>query len=70
MGGGRIMALGSDTDMRHLAGPSTELVDLQGRLVTPGFIDTHIHFYEWALQRQGLKLDNLDRLGGIAGYGG
>jgi predicted amidohydrolase YtcJ len=27
--------------------------------VVPGFIDTHIHFYEWALKRQGVKLDDL-----------
>ena len=27
--------------------------------MVPGFIDTHIHFYEWALKRQGIKLDDL-----------
>jgi hypothetical protein len=31
-------------------------------LVVPGFIDTHIHFYEWALKRQGIKLDDLTDL--------
>ena len=43
----------------HLAGTGTEKIDLDGRLVVPGFIDTHIHFYEWALNRQGVRLDDL-----------
>jgi predicted amidohydrolase YtcJ len=36
-------------------------------LVVPGFIDTHIHFYEWALKRQGVKLDDLTCLEDPAG---
>ena len=59
---GFIVALGPDKDVMHLAGPHTEKIDLGGRLVVPGFIDCHIHFYEWALNRQGLKLENLARL--------
>jgi hypothetical protein len=42
-----------------MAGTGTEKIDLDGRLVLPGFIDTHIHFYEWALNRQGVRLDDL-----------
>jgi predicted amidohydrolase YtcJ len=56
---GRILALGATERMRLLAGPETDLVDLEGRLVLPGFIDTHIHFCEWALKRQGIALDDL-----------
>jgi len=48
--------------MLNLAGPDTEKIDLADRLVVPGFIDAHIHFYEWALKRQGLKLDDLTGL--------
>ena len=57
--GERILAVGEDADVLPLAGPTTEKIDLDGRLVVPGFIDTHIHFYEWALKRQGLRLDDL-----------
>jgi hypothetical protein len=59
VGQGRILAVGDNSDILHLAGAGTEKIDLDGRLVVPGFIDTHIHFYEWALQRQGVKLDDL-----------
>jgi len=54
----RVIAVGGNDDVLNLAGAGTERIDLDGRLVLPGFIDTHIHFYEWALKRQGLKLDD------------
>ncbi|WP_131735811.1 amidohydrolase [Actinomadura roseirufa] len=41
--GGRIVAVGKDHAIRRLAGPGTELVDLKGRTVLPGFIDAHSH---------------------------
>jgi predicted amidohydrolase YtcJ len=59
---GRISAVGRDQEILPLAGPGSEKIDLEGRLVTPGFIDSHIHFYEWALQRQGLTLHDLTGL--------
>ncbi|GAA1360833.1 amidohydrolase [Streptomyces beijiangensis] len=40
--GGRITAVGHD-DVRELIGPRTEVVDLEGRLLIPGFQDAHIH---------------------------
>jgi len=65
VGNRKILALGRDEDVLNLAGPDTEKIDLDGRLVVPGFIDSHIHFYEWALKRQGIKLDDLTRLEGL-----
>ncbi len=59
IGQGRIRALGKNDDMLHHADPYTKKIDLNGRLVVPGFMDTHIHFYEWALNRQGVKLDDI-----------
>ncbi len=39
--GGRIVAVGHD--LRELVGPSTEVVDLGGRMLVPGFQDAHVH---------------------------
>ena len=59
---GRIVALGSSIEILRLAGISTERIDLGGRLIVPGFIDSHIHFYEWALKRRDLQLNDLGSL--------
>lgn len=40
--GGRIVAVGHD-EVLELAGPDTERIDLQGRLLVPGFQDAHVH---------------------------
>jgi predicted amidohydrolase YtcJ len=40
---GKIAAVGNSTDIRALAGPATRVVDLGGRTVIPGLIDSHIH---------------------------
>ena len=41
--GGRIVAVGSDAEIRTLRGPNTVVVDGKGRRVVPGFIDCHTH---------------------------
>ena len=43
VGDGRVLATGSDAQIRKLAGARTEIVDLHGRTVLPGFIDGHVH---------------------------
>jgi hypothetical protein len=40
---GRIAAIGNSPDIRELAGPSACVIDLGGRTVIPGLIDSHIH---------------------------
>ncbi len=42
--GDRILAVGSDAEMRLLANEKTEVVDLQGAFAMPGFIEGHGHF--------------------------
>jgi predicted amidohydrolase YtcJ len=44
--GGRVVALGPDDEIRGLAGPATDIIDAGGRLVLPGFQDTHIHLQD------------------------
>src|SRR5262249_9387195 len=40
---GRISAIGRSADIRKLAGSATRTIDLGGRTVIPGLIDSHIH---------------------------
>ncbi|MBZ0299211.1 MAG: amidohydrolase [Anaerolineae bacterium] len=49
---GRIVAVGSDSEMLALVGPGTKRDDLGGQTVVPGLTDAHIH---WALTSQKLQ---------------
>ncbi|NDQ57058.1 MAG: amidohydrolase [Acidipila sp.] len=42
--GGRIRAVGSNTEIKEWIAPSTRVVDARGNSVLPGFIDAHVHF--------------------------
>jgi hypothetical protein len=46
---GKILAVGSSAEVRKLAGAATRVVDLQGRTVIPGLIDSHMHAIRAAL---------------------
>jgi predicted amidohydrolase YtcJ len=40
---GRILAVGSSDEVLKLKGPKTEVIDVGGKLVLPGLIDSHVH---------------------------
>jgi len=40
---GKILALGTDEEIKKHIGPSTQVLDVEGKLVVPGFIDAHCH---------------------------
>ena len=46
---GKILAVGTTTEMLRLGGPKTVRINLQGKTVLPGLIDTHSHPHEYSL---------------------
>ncbi|KAL6560521.1 hypothetical protein OROGR_004080 [Orobanche gracilis] len=50
IGGGRILRLGDFSSVQDLAGSKTRTLNLQGKLVVPGFIDSHVHLIFGGLQ--------------------
>ena len=46
---GKILAVGSKNEVLKTKGPSTQIMDLGGRTMLPGFIDGHSHFFQAAM---------------------
>ncbi|HEY6548495.1 MAG TPA: amidohydrolase, partial [Vicinamibacteria bacterium] len=44
--GERIVAVGSVAEVRAQAGPDARVLDLGGRAVLPGLVDTHTHLFD------------------------
>jgi predicted amidohydrolase YtcJ len=55
---GKIQAVGTTEELRKLVGPGTEVVELAGRMVVPGFIDSHTHFIPGGFQLSSVDLRN------------
>lgn len=48
--GDKILALGTDFEIKPLAGSPCKMIDLKGKTVTPGLIDAHYHFMYYGAQ--------------------
>jgi hypothetical protein len=55
---GRILAVGSDEQVRGYVGTNTKVIDLQGRLAVPGLVDSHAHFIMGGFQLLEIDLKN------------
>jgi len=66
--GGRILAAGEDAEVRKMAGPATEVIDLRGKTAVPGFNDAHQHpapVYALDKPYAVLKLDTVTSMGSL-----
>jgi predicted amidohydrolase YtcJ len=72
--GGRITAVGTDSEITELAGRSAERIELRGRALLPGFQDAHVHpvFAGLTMLRCDLDgaTDQADALARISAYAG
>src|SRR5246127_3424085 len=55
---GRIVAVGTDADMSAWRGPSTMVLDAAGKLLLPGFNDSHVHFVSGGAQLDNVQLND------------
>ena len=53
---GKVIATGSDDEIAALAGPDTQVIDLAGRLATPGLNDAHLHLHMYGIAMAELDL--------------
>jgi predicted amidohydrolase YtcJ len=56
---GKIAALGTDAEIRPLAGPDTKIIDARAQTVMPGFIDSHVHIFLGSAELSNLNLRGL-----------
>ncbi len=54
--GDRIVAVGTATEIDAWRGTKTKIMDMQGKLVVPGFNDAHVHFVDGGMQLAGIDL--------------
>lgn len=59
---GNIIAVGSNKEIKALAGTSTATLDAKGHLVLPGFTDCHIHFLDGSLSLLRINLEGMSTI--------
>ena len=64
---GRFVGVGDEAGLRPLVGPRTERLNLGGRAVVPGLIDTHNHLSSTGLGMLHVSLEGVRRIGDIVG---
>jgi predicted amidohydrolase YtcJ len=60
--GDRIEAVGKQADVEKFKGPQTEIIDLGGHFVMPGFNDAHLHLADAGLQQLNVDLTGVKSL--------
>jgi len=63
--GERILAVGTSAEMDQYAGPETRRIELDGRFISPGFIDDHTHFGQAGALLLGVNLLDVADVAGL-----
>jgi predicted amidohydrolase YtcJ len=66
--GERIVAVGSNDEILALAGPHTRRIDLHGKTVLPGLIDSHLHAVESAMYEFDHPVPNMETIADVLQY--
>lgn len=66
LGGGRVLALGLDAQIRPLAGKGTRVIDARGATVLPGLIESHLHLFLGGMELAHLQLGGVTERAALA----
>ena len=66
--GNRIMAVGSSDEVLRLKGDETEVVDLEGKMVLPGLIDSHAHPCSASMTEFDHPIGDMDSIADVLDY--
>lgn len=56
---GKILMLGNDESYEYIIDSTTEMVDIKGKILIPGFYDSHVHLVQSGLNSEGIDLFNV-----------
>ena len=63
--GNKVLATGTDEEIKALAGKDTRLINLKGRSLIPGINDGHNHIWEAGLMYAGMTVFGIDSIEGL-----
>lgn len=66
--GNRIAAVGSNEEILRLKAAGTELLDLQGKMVLPGLIDSHVHACDASMTEFDHPIPQMDSIADVLNY--
>lgn len=65
---GRFVAVGSSAEVKAFAGAGTKTIDLKGRVVLPGLIDSHVHSAEASMYEWEHPVPEMETVADVLGY--
>ncbi len=66
--GERVAVVGTDAQARNHAGPQTQVIDLEGKTVVPGLIDSHVHPLGAALYEFDHPIPRMESIADVLAY--
>jgi len=63
--GNKFCSVGANDAVMATAGPETKIIDLKGKTVIPGIVDSHNHIYEAGTLMEGIMLFGIDTIDGV-----
>jgi hypothetical protein len=66
--GDRLIRVGSDAEVLTTRGPSTTVIDLEGKVVLPGLIDSHVHPADACLTEFDHPIPEMETVGDVLDY--
>lgn len=66
--GDRIVAVGTDAEIGKLAGPQTRKIDLKGKTVLPGLMDSHVHSTDAAMYEFDHTVPDMETIADVLKY--
>jgi predicted amidohydrolase YtcJ len=65
---GKILAVGTNDEVLKSKGPKTEIIDLAGRMVIPGLIDSHVHPGGASMHEFDHPIPEMETIADVLGY--